>query len=108
MEEHYSELAHHYSRSGNTENAVKYLGLAGQQAVQRSANAEAIAHMTKGLELLATLPDTPVRAQQELGLQLTLGPALIATKGWAASEAEGGAPLVLALSAPMPNPSAVA
>ncbi|HEV8719001.1 MAG TPA: adenylate/guanylate cyclase domain-containing protein, partial [Candidatus Binatia bacterium] len=55
-EEHYSELAHHYSRSGNTQKAVQYLGLAGQQATQRSANAEAITHLTTALELLTNLP----------------------------------------------------
>src|SRR5262249_28965484 len=33
LDEHYSELAHHYSRSGNTEKAIEYLHLAGQQAV---------------------------------------------------------------------------
>src|ERR1043166_8685491 len=65
-EEHYSELAHHYTRSGNTEKAIEYLHLAGQQAVQRSAHAEAINHLTTALELLQTLPDTPERAQQEL------------------------------------------
>ena len=59
LDEHYSELAHHYTRSGNTEKAVEYLHLAGQQAVQRSANAEAINHLTTALELLTTLPDTP-------------------------------------------------
>ncbi|HEV8717266.1 MAG TPA: hypothetical protein VGX03_31160, partial [Candidatus Binatia bacterium] len=62
LEEHYSELAHHYSRSGNTEKAIEYLHLAGQQAVQRSANAEAITHLTTALELLTTLPDTRERA----------------------------------------------
>jgi hypothetical protein len=40
LEDHYSGLAHHYSRSGNTTKAVEYLSLAGQQAVQRSANEE--------------------------------------------------------------------
>src|SRR5262249_19041462 len=45
LEEHYSELAHHYTRSGNTQKAVEYLQLAGHQAVQRSANAEAIPHL---------------------------------------------------------------
>ena len=45
-------------------------------------------HLTKGLELLATLPDTPARAQQELDLQMALGPALMATKGYAAPEVE--------------------
>ena len=56
--------------------------------MQRSANAEAISHLTKGLELLKTLPDTPERAQQELTLQLALGAPLMATKGYAAPEVE--------------------
>ncbi len=64
LEEHYSDLAHHYSSSGNTEKAVEYLKLAGQQAVQRSANAEAIRYLTTALELLKTLPDTPERKKQ--------------------------------------------
>src|SRR5262249_42392480 len=80
------ELAHHYSRSENTEKAVHYLHLAGQQAVQRSANAEAITHLTTALELLNTLPDTPERVQHELGLHLTLGPALMSIRGFAAPE----------------------
>src|SRR5262245_60888115 len=73
LDEHYSELAHHYSRSGKTEKAVEYLHLAGQQAVQRSANAEAITHLTTAVELLKPLPDTRDRAHQDLMLQVTLG-----------------------------------
>jgi len=88
LEEHYSDLAHHYSRSGTTQKAVEYLKLAGQQAVHRSANAEAISHLTKGLELLRDLPDTPDRTQQELDMQTTLGLTLMATKGYAAPEVE--------------------
>src|SRR5262249_28653301 len=41
LEDHYSELAHHYSRTENAPKAVRYLQLAGQQAAQRSANTEA-------------------------------------------------------------------
>ncbi|MBI3757625.1 MAG: AAA family ATPase [Deltaproteobacteria bacterium] len=88
LEEHYDELAHHYSRSGNTPKAVEYLHLAGQQAVQRSANVEAITHFTAVLELLKTLPDTPERTRQELMLHVALGAPLIATKGYGASEVE--------------------
>jgi predicted ATPase/class 3 adenylate cyclase len=88
LEDHYGDLARHYSRSGNTEKAVEYLQLAGQQAVQRSANAEAITHLTTALELLKSVPDTPERVQQELTLQIALGAPLIATKGWAAPEVE--------------------
>ncbi len=88
LEDHYSELAHHYSRSGNTQKAVEYLRLSGQQAVQRSANAEAVSHLTTALELLKTVPDTSGRARQELLLQTALGSALIATKGMAAPDVE--------------------
>jgi predicted ATPase len=86
LDDHYSELAHHYTRSGNTEKAVEYLHLAGQQAVQRSANVEAISHLTTALDLLTTLPDTRERAQQELLLHVTLGVPLWATKSVSSPE----------------------
>jgi predicted ATPase len=61
---------------------------AGKNASRRSAHTEAIQHLTKGLELLKTLPDTPDRVQHELTLQLALGSALMATKGYAVPEVE--------------------
>jgi TOMM system kinase/cyclase fusion protein len=79
-------LAHHYTEAGLMAQAIHYWQRAGQRAVERSANLEAVAHLTKGLELLATLPDIPERAQQELDLQTTLGPALSNTRGPAAPE----------------------
>ena len=88
LDDHYSDLAHHYSRSGNAAKAVEYLSLAGQQAARQSANAEAINHLTAALELLKTLPDTTTRARQELTLQLSLGASLMATKGYTAAEVE--------------------
>jgi predicted ATPase len=84
--DHYSDLAHHYSRGGNTQKAVEYLGLAGHQGVQRSANDEAIGHFTTAIELLQTLPDTLERNQQELTLQVALAVPLTATKSPAAPE----------------------
>ncbi len=81
-------VAHHYTEAGLIAQALPYWQRAGERAVQRSANAEAIHHLTKGLELLETLPDTPERNRQELTLDTTLGPALIATKGNAAPEVE--------------------
>src|SRR5262249_27328530 len=79
-------LAHHYTEAGLSAHAVVYWQPAGQRAIERSANLEAVAHLTKGLEGLATLPDTSERAQQELVMQTTLGPALFVTKGQAAPE----------------------
>jgi predicted ATPase/DNA-binding winged helix-turn-helix (wHTH) protein/class 3 adenylate cyclase len=77
-------LAYHYTEGGLSRQAVGYWQRAGQRALQRSANLEAISHLTKGLEVLKTLPETPQRAQQELVLQTTLGPALMAIQGFAA------------------------
>ncbi|MBI1881000.1 MAG: AAA family ATPase, partial [Chloroflexi bacterium] len=82
------QLARHFEQAGLTEKAVNYLLQAGKQAGRLSANQEAIAHLTKGLALLETLPDTPERAQKELELQIALGNALMATKGYAAAEVE--------------------
>ena len=81
-------LAHHYTEAGLIAQAIPYWQQAGQRAVQRSANIEAIGHLTNGLELLKTLPDTPERTQQELTLQIILGVPLRATKGYAATEVE--------------------
>jgi adenylate cyclase len=61
---------------------VKYWVEAGRHAVARSANVEAVAQLSKALEVLRTLPDTIGRAREELTVLMTLGPALIATKGY--------------------------
>jgi class 3 adenylate cyclase/predicted ATPase/ABC-type transport system involved in cytochrome c biogenesis ATPase subunit len=81
-------VAHHYTEAGLAAPAVEYWQRAGLRAIEHSANPEAAQHLTKGLELLATLPETQARAQQELDLQLALGPALAATKSWATPEVE--------------------
>jgi predicted ATPase len=79
-------LAHHYTEAGLIEQAIPYWEQAGQRASQRSAYVEAIHHLTKGLELLGTLPDTSERVQQELTLQLALSSALMTVKGYTAPE----------------------
>jgi len=67
---------------------MPYWRRAGQRAVERSAHVEAISHFTQGLELLKTFPETSERVQQELALQLALGPSLLMLKGHAAPEVE--------------------
>ena len=79
-------LAHHYTEAGLAEQAIPYWQKAGQRAVESSAYAEAISHLTKGLGLLQTLPDSPERVQQELSLQLSLGAPLVASKGYGSEE----------------------
>jgi predicted ATPase len=68
--------------------AADYFRMAAQNAARIFANQEAVVLASRGLELLKALPDTPERVQQELTLHITLGPPLIATKGWAAPEVE--------------------
>jgi len=86
LEERWSELAHHYSHSRNTGKAIAYSQLAGERAVQLSANSEAIGHLRMALELLETLPDSRERLERELAVQTILGVPLVATKGYAAAE----------------------
>jgi predicted ATPase/class 3 adenylate cyclase len=81
-------LAQHYTQAGLTELAIPYWQRAGQLAIERSANVEAISHLTKGLELLKMLPETPERAQREISLQLALGSPLSMIKGQIAPEVE--------------------
>jgi predicted ATPase len=63
-----------------------YWGKAGQRAISRSALMEAIAHLKKAVGTLRDLPPTEERQQQELGFQIALGGAFIASKGHGADE----------------------
>ena len=81
-------IAQHYTEAGLGEEAIAFWQKAGQRAIERSANLQAIAHLTKGLEVLKTLPEATARDQQELVLQTTIGVPLIAVKGMAAPEVE--------------------
>jgi TOMM system kinase/cyclase fusion protein len=81
-------LAHHYTQAGMIAEAVPCWLRAGQHALHASANPEAIAHLLTGLDLLAGLPAGPERAGVELQFRLTLGPAYMAIRGYAAPEVE--------------------
>jgi predicted ATPase len=72
LDDHLTQLAHHYSHSDNVEKAIEHLGRAGQQALQRSAYADAIGGLSAAIDLLQSLPDSSERVQRELLLQLTL------------------------------------
>jgi tetratricopeptide (TPR) repeat protein len=79
-------LAHHYTEAGVLAQALPYWQQAGQRANERSAHVEAVSHLTRGLEIVAALPDTAERTQHELLLQTTLGSVLMAAKGQGAPE----------------------
>ena len=81
-------LAHHYGLAGNSRKAAQYWLEAGRRAAERSANLEAIQHLTKARDCLATIPESSGRVARELDVLMTLGPALTATRGFAAAEVE--------------------
>ena len=98
-------LAHHYTEAGLQAQALPYWQQAGQRAIARSAYAEARQHFTRGLEVLATVPETPERHQHELDLLTALAGALGATKGKAAPELEPILPRVAALAQQVGEPA---
>lgn len=79
-------LAHHAALAGLTEQAIQYGLTAGQQAIAKSANKEALGHLRQALELLKTLPEGEARDPTELNLQLALGQAAMVVHGFIAPE----------------------
>ena len=75
-------LAHHYTEAGLPAKAIEYWQKAGDRALRSSANKEAIDHLQHGLHLLPSIANTNERKRRELGLQMTLGAALIAIRGY--------------------------
>jgi class 3 adenylate cyclase len=76
LEDHLSELAHHYDRSGNLRKAIEYLGRAGGLAAQQTAHSEAVAYFKRALELLKNLPESADRDRREFDLQMALSRSL--------------------------------
>jgi predicted ATPase/DNA-binding winged helix-turn-helix (wHTH) protein len=81
-----AELAAHFENGRETERAVRALELAADNALRKHASAEAARHLSKAIELLATLPATPERARRELALQVKLGAPLVMTRGYSTPE----------------------
>ncbi len=78
-------VAHHFSEAKSAQ-AIPYWQKAGERAIERSANLEGTNHISKGLELIKALPETQERMHDEFVLQITLGPAMVARKGYGAPE----------------------
>lgn len=79
-------LAHHYTEAGLGEPAVEYWLRAGRQAMERSANQEAVVHLTKGLEILEALSASTERDRKELDIQIALARSLNAIQGWGSNK----------------------
>ncbi len=81
-------LAHHYDEGGMPEAALSGWLRAGQNSIARSANVEASRQLRRGLDALFRTPETTERDRQELFLVTMRGVALIAVRGYAATEVE--------------------
>jgi serine/threonine protein kinase/predicted ATPase len=79
-------VAHHFTEADLAEAAVGYWLKAGLRSRARSAENEAIGHLTKGLVLLETLAETREHDEQKLRILTMLAPAYIAIRGYAAPE----------------------
>lgn len=79
-------LGRHFSEAQRHDRAAGYWLKAGRQAAERSANLEAIRHLSRALESLKILPDSPERDRQELIVQSAIGTPLTAVHGYAAPE----------------------
>ena len=79
-------LAYHFTEGGIADTAIELWKQAGEVARRRSANSEAIVHLTRALELVLGQPQDRERDQTELELQTTLGPVLMASRGYASQE----------------------
>ena len=79
-------LAYHYTEAKQPEKAIPLWQQAGSLALKHLALTEAIAHLNKGLELVAALPPSADREAKELDLRCLLGTAWMALRGWPAQE----------------------
>lgn len=82
------QVAEHWAQAGEPARAAAFWQTAGEQAIRRGANREAIALLTKGIDALTRAPESPERNRSEVALQLSLAEALIADRGWTAAETQ--------------------
>ncbi len=81
-------IAHHFAAGKVPERAAQLWFDAGQRSLRRNAHVEAAAYLRGALDTLTGLPDLPQRALAELDMQITLGTALVAAKGYASADVE--------------------
>jgi predicted ATPase len=79
-------LAKHCAEAGLNEQAIRYWRRAGERAVRRASNREAIGHFSQALTLNEKQPPDVGRSLTELAILSQLGPALMNVHGWSAPQ----------------------
>ena len=69
LDDHFSELAHHFLQSNQTTKALHYTQLAARQDLDRAAYGEAGSMLEAGLKLLEKMPEGVERMRTELALR---------------------------------------
>ena len=92
-------IAHHFTQAELIAPAAAWWAKAGRRAMSRLANFEAVQSFTRGLGLIAALPEGTERDKQELSFRLSLGLPLLATRGYASTEVERNYEAASALAA---------
>jgi class 3 adenylate cyclase/predicted ATPase len=89
-------IAHHFTQAGLDHPAIEWWGKAGDQALRRSAFQEAIAHLSKAIAMAdktgaASTPRAAVSIaaeSQRLKLQISLGQAMMYSRGFGSDESK--------------------
>jgi predicted ATPase/type II secretory pathway predicted ATPase ExeA len=81
-------LAMHFELGRDADRAIRHRLQAGRIATERGAAREAVAHLTRALEMLAAQPDRAARVEEEIAIRIALGAPLMAIKGRGAPDVE--------------------
>jgi class 3 adenylate cyclase/predicted ATPase len=88
-------IAHHFTEAGLDDLAIEWWGKAGDQALRRSAFQEAISHLGKAIAMADKAGDasrpsatSTASASQRLKLQISLGQAMMWSRGYGSEESK--------------------
>jgi class 3 adenylate cyclase/tetratricopeptide (TPR) repeat protein len=79
--------ARHAEAAGMVDDAITWYEQASEQATARSEHEEALLHLARALELLASEPESIERDQREISLQQMLAVELFVARGYSVPEA---------------------
>ncbi len=100
-------LARHYTEAGRLAEAVPLWRRAGEAALARVANKEAVAYLKEGLTVVDQLPPSAERDTLELSLREPLHAARLRFQGWAEPEVGANAKAILRLAGSQDSPQSL-
>ncbi|TDG29412.1 hypothetical protein E2C05_17820, partial [Paracraurococcus ruber] len=96
-------VAHHWTEAGRVTEALAWWRRGAEQAMARSAPAEALSQLRRALALLREQPETEARLRDELDLEFRAGDALLVLHGHGAAETGATYDRARALSERLPG-----